>query len=246
MPPPLHTPPPTAEGALSPSDGRLGAQGQGTALLPGFSCGRASVSSTGKRPPMAQHSSVRQARGPHAYLSLRYCPARDSRAWGSSTRPPRAAALRTAHAEASRHPARPTGPARARTGASCKVMSRRRRGGRCPAATATTSGPPLLLQPSGRLQQQPRSDCRKFAGAAAVPVSRLRQLDAPCGSFAELSHSCARARQSWLTAEQSSELTGFPPRINRIFSTATLRRYFKGKGSEFRAEFLGSGFGLRI
>ena len=36
-----------------------------------------------------------------------------------------------------------------------------------------------------------------------------------------------------------SELTGFFPRIDTIFPTATFKRYLKGQGLRFRAEKLG-------
>ena len=41
------------------------------------------------------------------------------------------------------------------------------------------------------------------------------------------------------------KLTGLSPRIGRIFPTATLKRYFKGKGLGFRPEIFGLGSGFK-
>ena len=42
------------------------------------------------------------------------------------------------------------------------------------------------------------------------------------------------------------ELTGFFPQIDRIFPTATSKRYLKGKGLGSNAEIYGVGLGFRV
>ena len=60
-------------------------------------------------------------------------------------------------------------------------------------------------------------------------------------------HCCARARprdcvhDDWGRERRRCELTGFFPRIDRIFPSSTSKRYSKGKGLGFRAENLGVG-----
>ena len=58
----------------------------------------------------------------------------------------------------------------------------------------------------------------------------------------------ASASLTWLYKVSSqrryiSELFLISPRMDRIFSTATLKQYFKDKGLGFRAEILGLGLG---
>ena len=47
-------------------------------------------------------------------------------------------------------------------------------------------------------------------------------------------------------AEAADELTGFSPRIDRIFSSSTSKRYLRGYGLGFRAEILRVGLGFRV
>ena len=94
-----------------------------------------------------------------------------------------------------------------------------------PAGTILVLQPPLGL---GAWLNCPPSCCppaprrRRRPGPRRVRVLRVELVDSGVG-----------------------ELTGFFPRIHSICSTATLRRYLKGKGLGFRAEILGLGLGSR-